>query len=86
MIQMKKFLNTLNKMNIKLSNWSIEEIDDHLVFSFNGEKRMILSKTGDLHIKEDIVYCSKFTKEALDDWETYSKNLQEEWRGKRFNC
>ena len=65
--------------NIQLKNWSIEEIDEHLVFSFNGEKRMVLSKDGNLHIKNDLIYLSDFPKESLDDWETFHKKRQEEW-------
>jgi len=57
----------------KLEKWNIFEEEDNLVFSFNGEKRMIITSKGQLHIKDDIIYCAKFTKEALNDWDEYSK-------------
>jgi hypothetical protein len=61
----------------KLEKWNISEEEDNLVFSFNGEKIMIITGKGQLHIKDDIIYLAKFSKEALDDWGGYSEKRKE---------
>ena len=69
----------MNLDKVRLGDWDIEVIDQHLVFSFNGEKRMVISKDGNLHIKNDLVYLTNFPKESLDDLENFNKKRQEEW-------
>ena len=84
MIIKKRYLSILDETNIKLyhikiklmenlGKWDISSEEDNLTFLFNGEKKMVLTKNGQLHVKDDIIYLAKMSNEALDNWDDYSK-------------